>query len=233
MTPRPTLPRLDPTPLRDMARSLRFVAERGGKTLKTALPLDVLPDPAARVADAALDAVLKVGHGAERGVSALAHALLDRDEAPPTLDQSTLGQPEAAEAGFATAAHDGLRAALALLGAESSLVSEMAARRAWQAVAQAGTGQKDSATAAALFLALSEAHVLREAIWPDTATLSAPEAARIATFAVLLAMLADPVQFRTLLPAAVDIALALRSDLTAAGDATRLAALFDEFRDHV
>ena len=51
---------------------------------------------------------------------------------------------------------------------------------------------------------------------------------------VLLAMLADPAQFHGLLPAAVDIALALRADLAAtAEDATRLAALFDEFRNHV
>ncbi|MBC2837598.1 hypothetical protein [Paragemmobacter straminiformis] len=231
MTLRHTLPRLDPAPLKDMARSLRFVAERGGKTLKSALPLDVLPDPAARVADAALDAVLKVGQGAERGVTALAHALLDRDEAPPTLSRP---EDAEAEARFATAAHDGLRAALAHLGAESALVSEMAARRAWQAVTGAGSGQEDTATAAALFLGLIATHCLREAIWPETFALPAAEAARIATFAVLLSMLSDAAGFRALLPAAVDITLALRADLAAAGeDPALLAALFDEFRNHV
>lgn len=229
MSPRPTLPRLDPAPLKDMARSLRFVAERGGKTLKSALPLDALPDPAARMADAALAAVLKVGAEADRSVSALAHALWDADEPPPPLDH-----PDAieAEGRFATAAHDGLRLALARLGAESSLVSEMAARRAWRGVADQGAGQKDSATAAALFLALADAHAVRESVWPATASLPAAEAVAIATFAVLLAMLADPADFTALLPAAVDLALALRADIPAA-DGPRLAALFEEFRNHV
>lgn len=231
MTPRPPLPRLDPAPLKDMARSLRFVAERGGRTLQKALPLDVLPDPAARVADAALSTVIRVGQKAEQGVSALAHALLDNDAPPPPLD---LGATAGGEARFAAAAHDGLCDALARLGAERALVSETAARRAWRAVAAHGTGQSDSATAAALLQQLAQAQAVREAVWPDTATLPPTEAARIAAFAMLLAMLAAPEQFRTLLPAAVDITLALRADLAAAGDdETRLAALFDEFRDHV
>jgi hypothetical protein len=226
---RPTLPRLDPAPLKDMARSLRFVAQRGGKTLKSALPLDALPDPAARMADAALAAVMKVGAEADRSVSALAHAMLDEDVPPPPLDH-----PEAAEAEarFATAAHDGLRIALARLGAEGSLVSETAARRAWRGVAHTGTGQKDSATAAALFGALTESHTVREVIWPSDASLPEADAISIASFAVLLAMLSDPDGFTDLLPAAVDLALALRSDIPAA-DPGRLAALFEEFRDHV
>jgi hypothetical protein len=75
---------------------------------------------------------------------------------------------------------------------------------------------------------------MHEAVWPVANTLPTLEAARIATFAVLLAMLADPSGFRALLPASVDIALALRADLAKAGDdPSRLATLFDEFRDHV
>lgn len=229
MTPRPTLPHLDPAPLKEMARSLRFVASRGGKTLKSALPFDALPAPAARMADAAIDAVFKVGAGAERSVSALAHVLLDEDEPPPPLDQPDAAE---AEARFASAAHDGLRLALARLGAESSLISELSARKAWHRVASEGAGQKDSTAAAALFMALSDANTVREAVWPANATLPASEAGAIATFSVLLAMLADAAGFITLLPAAVDLALALRSEIATA-DATRLAALFEEFRDHV
>lgn len=226
---RPPLPRLDAAPLKDMARSLRFVAERGGKTLKTALPLDALPDPAARMADAALAAVLKAGAEADRSVSAFAHALLDDDTPPPPLDHPDAAE---AEARFASAAQGGLRLALARLGAESSLVREMAARRAWRAVVTQGAGQKDSATAAALYQALTGAHVVREAILPADAALPPPDAVAIATFAVLLAMLANPADYTALLPASVDLALALRSELLQA-DATRLAALFEEFRDHV
>lgn len=231
MTQRPSFPHLDSAPLKDMARSLRFVAELGGRTLQKSLPLDALPDPAARVADAALNTALRVGQRAEQSVSALAHALLDKDAPPPPLDHADETESEAR---FAAAAHDGLRAALAQLGAQSSLVSETSARRAWASVAQAGAGQKDSITAAALFLALSANHSIREAIWPQDMPLTPSEAARVATFAVLLAMLIDPAHFHSPLPAAVDITLALRADLaTAAEDATRLAALFDEFRNHV
>jgi hypothetical protein len=199
--------------------------------LQKSLPLDALPDPAARMADAALATALKVGQRAEQSVSALAHALLDDDTPPPPLDH--LAEAEG-EARFAAAAHDGLRAALAQLGAESSLVSETAARRAWRNTVADAVGQSDSATAAALFRHLGQAHTVRDCVWPDGATLPPSEATRIATFALLLAMLADPAQVHALLPAAVDITLALRADLaSAAEDTARLAALFDEFRNHV
>lgn len=225
MPTRPPLPKIDAAPLKDMARNLRFVAERGGRLLKDALPLDALPDPAVRVADAALTKVRQ----AEREVAALAHRLLDEDGTPPPLDRLE----GAAETHFAVAAHAGLRAALARLGAESTLISETAAQRAFlQATAQ-GAGSSDSATAAALFFALLDAHVVREAIWPDTATLSPAEAGRVATFAMLLAMLADPGGYRDVLPQAVDMALALKADLMACEDPARIAALLDEFRDHV
>jgi hypothetical protein len=227
---RPPLPHIDPAPLRDMARSLRFVAERGSRTLQKSLPLDALPDPAARMADAALSTVLRVGQGAERSVSAFAHALLDDDAAPPPL-----GNPEAAkaEAHFARAVQGGLRQALTHLGAESTLVSEMAARRAWAEVTRSGTGQSDSETAAALFAALHDAHTVREVVWPDDLALSPSEATQIASFALLLAMLADPAGLRALIAPCVDLALALRADLAAATTPAALTALFDEFRDHV
>ena len=228
MTSRPPLPRVDAAPLKDVARSLRFVAERGSQTLKNALPLDALPDPAARVAERALSALLKAGHDAERGMSALAHALLDRNDPPPAFSHLEAES----EQRFAFAAHAGLRAALAHLGADNSLVSETAARRAWQSVAASRAGANDSETAAALFGSLLQTQTLREVVWPENQTLQPAEAARIATFAVLLAMLADPAQFRDLIAASCDLALALRNDL-AAEDPARLASLFEEFRDHV
>lgn len=228
MTERAPLPPLDPTPIKDIARSLRFVAEVSGRTLRKTLPLDALPDPAARVAESALSALLKVGREAERGASKLAHTLLDRDLPPPLSDASEAE----AEASFAAAAQDGLRAALSQLGAETSLVSESATRRAWRMVAHEGSGHRDSATAAALFTALEQAQVLRDAVWAEGA-LPAPEAERIATFALLLAMLADHTSFKAALPAAVDIALAIRQDIASADTQERLETLFDEFRDHV
>jgi hypothetical protein len=226
----PPFPPLDPVPLKDMARSLRFVAERGGRTLRDTLPIDALPEPAARLADGALASVLRLGGQAQRGVSDLAHRLLDRDDPPPPLTG-----PDAAEAEsrFAAAAHDGLRVALRQLGAEDSLIRETTARHVWAAVFAQGPKGSEGATAAALFQALEAAHVIRETVWPEAAALPPAEARRIALFAVLLAMLADPADFHSRLHASVDLALALRADIAAAPDETRLAALFDEFRDHV
>ncbi|QYZ69543.1 hypothetical protein [Neotabrizicola shimadae] len=228
MRPRSPIPLPDAAPLRDVARSLRFVAESGTRTLRRSLPLDALPDPAARIADGALASVLKLGEEAGKGVSALAHALMD-DDAPPDLaaGDATAG------AHFAAACYDGLRAALAHLGAESCLVSEAAARAAWADVARMDHAANDCATAARLFDAVLVHRVLRDAIWPEGSALPAPEAGRIAVFAVLLAMLSDAAGFRLLVPAATDLALALRAELAGATDAETIARLFDEFRSHV
>jgi hypothetical protein len=222
------LPCLDPAPIKDVARSLRFVAERGGRTLKQALPLDALPEPAARLAEGAMATVERLGATAQRGVSGLAHSLLDLDATPPPLAAADAD----AEARFAVALQSGLTRALSLLGAESTLVSEAAAARAWRQVMAAGPGGDQAAAAAALHQALLAAGVVREVVWPEDATLPLPEARALAVFAVLLAMQGDPGDFDNRLAAATDMALALRADLGAA-DATTLAALFAEFHDHV
>lgn len=222
------LPRLDPAPIKDVARSLRFVAERGGRTLKQALPLDALPEPAARLAEGALATVERLGATAQRGVSGLAHSLLDPDGPPSPL---TAADPDA-EARFAVALQSGLTRALALLGAESALVSETAAARAWRQVMAAGPGATEAETAAALHQALVATGVVREVVWPEQITLPLPEARVLALFAVLLAMQGDPGDFDNRLAAATDMALALRADILAA-DAPALAALFADFHDHV
>lgn len=226
----PPFPPLHPAPLKDMARSLRFVAERGGRTLRDTLPIDALPRPAARLADGALASVLQLSGQAQRHVSDLAHRLLDRDDPPPPL---TKPDSTDAEGRFAAAAHDGLRAALHQLGAEDSLIRETIARRVWSEVFAQGPKGSEGTTAAALFTALEEAKVIRETVWSEANALPLAEARRIALFAALLAMLADPADFQSRLHASVDLALALRADIAAAQDGKSLATLFDEFRDHV
>lgn len=220
------LPRLDAAPIKDVARSLRFVAERGGRTLKQALPLDALPEPAARLAERALATVERLGATAQRSVSGLAHSMLDPDGPPSPLTAADAD----AEARFAVALQSGLTRALALLGAESALVSETAAARAWRQVMAEGPGATEADTAAALHQALLAGGVVREVFWPEDAPL--PEARALAIFSVLLAMQADPADFDNRLAAATDMALALRADILAA-DAPALTALFAEFHDHV
>lgn len=228
MPSRLPFPPIDTAPIKDVARSLRFAMEQGGRSLRKGLPLEALPEPAARLADAALATAQRIGGTAGRGASSLAHALLDGDLTPPLLSHP---EEAAAEARFAAAAHDGLRLALIRLGAESCLVSEAAAVAAWRRVTRT-PAQSDSATAAALFVSLSDPPAVRDVVWPDGIT-PPTQAARIATFAVLLAMLADPAGYRDLVPAATDLALALSGDLSAAGDAAALKNLFDSFRNHV
>ncbi len=222
------LPRLDAAPIKDVARSLRFVAERGGRTLKQALPLDALPEPAARLAEGAFATVERLGATAGRGVSGLAHSLLDPDGPPPPLTTDAAD----AEARFATAMHAGLTRALAQLGATEALVSEAAAERAWRQVMAAGPGADEAAAAAALHQALLAVGAVREVDWPEDATLPLADARGLALFAVLLAMQGDPGDFDNRVAAATDIALALRADIGTA-DPARLAALFAEFHDHV
>lgn len=227
MPSRLPLPPIDTAPIKDVARSLRFAVEQGGRSLRKGLPLDALPEPAARLADAALSTAWKVGESAGRGVSSLAH-LLEGDDTPPPLSHP---EEAAAEARFAAATHDGLRLALRRLGAESCLVSEAAAVAAWRRVTRAAEAS-DSATAAALYLSLLTPPAVREVVWPEGATPPA-EAQRVAVFAVLLAMLSDPAGYLDLLPAATDLALALAGDLATADDAASLKTLFEDFRNHV
>lgn len=227
MPSRLPLPPIDTAPIKDVARSLRFAAQQGGRSLRKGLPLDALPEPAARLADAALTTAWKIGDSAGRGVSTLAH-LLEGDDSPPALSHP---EEAAAEARFAAAAHDGLRTALLRLGAVSCLVSEVAAAAAWRRAIRAAEAS-DSGTAAALYLALLDPPAVREVVWPDGAPPPA-EVAKVATFAVLLAMLADPAEYQALLPAATDLALALAPDLTQAADRAALTTLFEDFRNHV
>ena len=222
------LPRLDAAPIKDVARSLRFAAERGSRTLKQALPLDALPEPAARLAGGALATVERLSATAGRNMSGLAHSLLDPEGPPPHLTKDAAD----AEARFATAFHAGLRRALAQLGATETLISEAAAERAWREVMAAGPGADEASAAAALHRALLASGVVREVVWPDEASLPLPEARVLAVFAVLLAMQGDPGDFISRLDAATDMALALRADVMDA-DPNQLASLFAEFHDHV
>jgi hypothetical protein len=221
-------PPIDTAPIKDVARSLRFAVEQGGRSLRKGLPLDALPEPAARLADVAFHTARRIGDSAGRGASSLAHLLLDGDDTPPPLSHP---EEAAAEARFAAAAHDGLRAALLRLGAESCLVSEAAAVAAWRRVTRAAEGS-DSETAGALYLALIDPPAVRDVVWAEGAT-PPTEPAKVATFAVLLAMLADPAEYQQLLPAATDLALALAPDLVQAADRTALKTLFEDFRNHV
>lgn len=227
MPSRLPLPPIDTAPIKDVARSLRFAVEQGGRSLRKGLPLEALPEPAARLADAALATARKLGDTAGRGAASLAHALLDGDETPPPLSHP--GET-AAEARFAAAAHDGLRVALLRLGAERCLVSEAAAVAAWRRATREAEGS-DSATAAALHLALLDPPAVREVVWAEGTTAPA-DAVKVATFAVLLAMLAAPEEYQALLPAATDLALALAAELAQA-DRDTLTTLFEDFRNHV
>lgn len=222
---------LDVVPLKDVARSLRFIAERGGKTLRESLPLDSLPEPAARVAEGALSSVHRLGDAAGRHVSALAHALLDDDSAAPV--HLITPDPAEAEARFAATVYTGLRLAMVRLGAENCLVSESAARAAWRVTQEDGPADTDVRVAADLFEALLAQRAIRDAILPPACPFALAEATRIATFAVLLSLLGPGEAGEASIPAAVDLTLALRDDLAKANSAAAVAALLQEFRDHV
>ena len=218
---RPPLP-IDPLALKDAARGLRHLAREAGQTLREALPLIALPGPAAL----ALDAIQHLGEAAERRVSTLAHAALDN--AGPVA----LADPALAEERFAAALYLGLAQALKRLGADAPLIRETAARAAWRQALAAGPGS-DSLMAGRLYLALGSTRPLRDATLPRDEDLSLSRAERLAVFAVLLAMLADPSRAMDLVPASLDLTLALGADLEAAVTPDAVGRLFEEFRHHV
>ena len=222
----PHRPPIDLLPLKDAARAIRAAAKRGVTALQDTLPLADLPAPAVALADKALEQARMVGQMADRGLSDLAHSLLD-DRGAVHLDDMTAQL----ETRFAGMLYASLQEVLPRLGIDRAEISETAARAAWRKV-QAEGAATDTQIAAQLLLALEDVKLIHSMAARDGAGL------RPGLFAVLLAMLAQADDPTPLLPAAADLALALGTDLLNAGQtnargADALAALFEKYRHHV
>ena len=216
-------------PLKDALRGLRMTADRSRAAFGPLLAL--IPGPAGalpRTVDAA----------ASWARSATTRAVRTFD--PTAADITTSGlaaiaaSPEP-ELLFAEAAYRGLSDALRALGEERFLISQTLAAYAWASLADASN--KGAVRAADLMVAMSEHHVVGPA--PGTPLgLGETERStiRMAAFATMLWLLAerveplgDEVELRAI---AVDMALALRQEIEAAGDdPSALAALFATYAE--
>ncbi len=233
--PDPSNPTPDRMPLREALRALRHVLRQSGRAVRSAAPTDVLPQGAGRLADRLLGDVEDIARSLDTAASGLAERVLGEGSRPVLQLRSLAGRPEAGRA-FSAAVYSGLRAALALLGAEEVFVSEAAARRAFEATATSAAEKAE--LAARLTLALVEARVIRDASVGAAARVPAGSLAPVSVFAVLLWLQSDRAQEDddAALEAAVTLAVALSTDVRAAvegADLDRLARLFDEFADHV
>ena len=228
--------RPDAMPLREALRALRHVLRRGGETLAETLPTQALPAPAATLANAVLRQAREMAHHLDEAVSGLAKSILGGHSA----DASTLADiavAQDADARFAQSVYVALRFVLRRLGADGVYVSEAAARQIY-ARAVTRPSASPSHLAAALTLDLVAAGLLRGAAAEDAGPLPGPMIEPVAVFAVLLWLQSarSDAENEAALDAATDLALAISPEVVgacAAGDAARLAALFDQYVPHV
>lgn len=189
--PSPPLP--DPIALRDALRGLRHALRSSHATLSEAVTLDTLPPEAAGLTRGAVAAGEKLARGVDHFASGMLRRLLGGGTMPGVRLTGLVDQPDSAADDFAGFCYVGLTLILEQLGVEQALISESAARQAWQQVA--GTAAvRDSlpALAAALYLALRQQRVLRELDTTPVTGLEGASVIPVALFAVLLWLLAPP-----------------------------------------
>jgi hypothetical protein len=222
-------------PLREALRGLRHVLRKGGEAVRDSVAPEALPGPAGDVAGGVLREVEHLARGVDEATSGLLKRLLGGG-AQAGVSLRDLGADEAAAAVFGAAVYAALRDVLAQMGADDAFVSEATLRAVW--AEDAPQGLTPEAAGAALTLRVVAARPVR-GVAAAPGLRAPPDAlVPVAVFAVMLWLLSDRPdgEDAVALAAAVDLALALARDVTAAtaaGDAARLAALYAEFAAHV
>lgn len=202
----------DALPLREALRGLRFLLRRGGETLAETLGVENLPGPAGDLAG--------IAEKASELASGVARSVLTPAAPPPdTLDHLSQAQ-------FGAAIYVALRSVLKRLGAPGVLVSEAAARAAWQS------------DPARLALSLVDHKVIRGLLAHEAEQVPGAALEPVAIFAVLLWLQAarSDAENEAVLDAATDLALAKAADIAAAmasADHARITALFARLVPHV
>lgn len=228
---------IDPAPLREMLRGIRFMAKRGGEVLKSRAATDRLPKPAADFANALLDEMMGLGHKVNAQVSVLAKSMIGAEPDSDILlaDLSTQEEPAAL---FAATVYPALKLVTACMSLSSVFVSEMAARKAFAQTVATSTQSLGADMAAALTFAMLDTEVLQGRATSETRILTGEEAIAVAVFAVLLWLQSprDEADQEMALMSAVDLSQVFaRQIVTAckARDAGALAALYLKYVDNV
>lgn len=232
-----TLHRSDPMPLREALRGLRFLLRRGGETIAETFDLDTLPKPASDFASAALREAQGIVRSVDELASDVAKTVLGGTASSAVPLQDFIGRPSAAPE-FAIAFYVALSAVLRHLGAPTVLVSESAARTAFEHLATPAPGATAENRAAQLTFSLLAARVIRGATAKEAALVPGAALEASSIFAVMLwlqSARSEDENEATLL-AATDMAVALAPEIAKAvseKNVDMIAALYQKYVPHV
>lgn len=155
----PKQARLDPIPVREMLRGIRFIVKRSGESLKNNAPLERLPKPAADLANTMIDEFMGLGHIVNTRASAFAKTVIGTEPSTSIMLDDLMEQ-ERAEALFAATVYAATKIALARMKLSGMFVSEAAANKAFVAERNARVPLSGSRLAASLTLRLIDYGVL-------------------------------------------------------------------------
>lgn len=232
-----TFHRPDAMPLREALRGLRFFLRRGGETFAETFDLEALPKPAFDFANVALREAEDIARSVDEIASEVAKAVLGGAASSAVPLQDYMGKQNASGE-FALAFYVALSAVLRHLGAPSVLVSEAAARNAFEKLAAQAPGVTVEDRAAQLTLCLLEARVMRGTTAQQAALVPGAALEFVSLFAVILWLQAarSDDENEAALMAATDMAVAMASQISAAvtqKSADQIAALFSKYVSHV
>jgi hypothetical protein len=243
--PRKRLPKLsnhsfhrpDAMPLREALRGLRFVLRRGGETIAETFDLDVLPKPASDFANVALREAGDFVRSVDEIASDVAKTLLGGTSSSALPLQEFIEKPNAGS-DFAVAFYVALTAILRHLGAPGVLVSEAAARVAFDRLPARVSKEVVENRAAQLTFCLLDARVIRGTTAQQAALVPSAALEAVSLFAVMLWLQAERSddENEAALMAASDMAVALAPEISAAvaeKNVVQIAALYKKYVSHV
>ncbi len=229
--------RPDAMPLREALRGLRFVLRRGGEAIAETFDLDVLPKPASDFANVALREAGDFVRSVDEIASDVAKNLLGGSAISALPLQDIMEKPNA-RGDFAVAFYVALTTVLRHLGAPKVLVSEAAARAAFDRLPARVSEEAVENRAAQLTFCLLNARVMRGITAQQAALVPGASLEAVSLFAVMLWLQAarSDEENEAALMAASDMAVALAPEISAAvaeKDVARIAALYKKYVSHV
>jgi hypothetical protein len=230
--------RPDTTTLREVLRGVRHVLRNGRKSMQDVGALENLPEPAARLARTLLGDVDDLARGLDGLASRLAGKVLTSTASPAAPFAEFMAHPQG-DAPFAVVAYEALKKALRHLHASDAFISEAAARSAFQRMRQSARPKQTPETSAAvLLLAMLDLKVVRAEEPLSQVRPVAGEADTLASFSVLLWLLAErsDADYDMALLSACELSQALAEVIVrgcAAGDVEALRKLFERYAVNV
>lgn len=151
---------LDPVPIREALRGVRFALKRGGESLRASVPGQQDPSTAAKFARSVVDEMMDLGHFVNARASAIANSVIgSHPDLKAMLDDVVLS--EDADAVFPATIYAAMKIALDRLQIKGVFVSEVAAQKAFKAEKAEGLGDSVPKFAARLAFRLHEFKLLK------------------------------------------------------------------------